>query len=75
MTDEHTRFIASGYTEQRWQQLLRSSERNRLKAIALRDWSYEHPVEVKEPIPKAGTIIPKTGIPKVEPKPTRKTYD
>jgi hypothetical protein len=48
MTDEHARFIATGYTEARWQQLLRSRERFRLKMIALRDWSYEHPVEIKE---------------------------
>jgi hypothetical protein len=48
MTDEHAKFIASGYTEARWQQLLRSRERFRLKMIALRDWSYEHPVEIKE---------------------------
>jgi hypothetical protein len=75
MTDEHARFIATGYTEERWQRLLQSRERFRLKMIALRDWGYEHPIElretpntivkatsVKQPIVKVETAVPQIRI-------------
>jgi hypothetical protein len=64
MIDEHARFIATGYTETRWQQLLRSRERFRLKMIALRDWSYEHPgSESTQSMPVSEhVIIPKMVI-------------
>jgi hypothetical protein len=73
MTDEHARFITTGYTEARWQQLLRSRERFRLKMVALRDWSYEQDMLSK---PNSGTstvkenmtvVMPKMVIPKVSP--------
>jgi hypothetical protein len=69
MTDEHTRFIASGYTEERWQQLQESRRRWKLKMIALRDWSYEQATSAEipptlKPIVKEVTV--KQPIVKVE---------
>ena len=41
MTDEHARFIATGYTEARWQEVLEHRRTWRLRQAALRDWQIE----------------------------------
>ena len=48
MTDEHARFIATGYTEARWQDVLEHRRTWRLRRAALRDWQVEQDLMVPD---------------------------
>ena len=48
MTDEHARFIATGYTEARWQEVLEHRRTWRLRQAALRDWQVEQDLMVPD---------------------------
>jgi len=52
LQDEYARFIASGYTEDRWQLVLKHRSDWRLKQQALRDWSTQ---QEQLPKPTSGT--------------------
>lgn len=48
LREEHAKFIATGYTEERWQQVLESRRTWRLRQQALRDWDIEQSEAVPE---------------------------
>ena len=54
MTDEHARFIATGYTEERWQQVLRNRQDFRLRQEERYQWQREQDLT---PAPDQTTIL------------------